>query len=222
MRDLYIIGAGGFGREVADTVHAINARGQQYRLAGFIDDNEGIWGKDINDITVLGGRARLKELCQEAGGPGAVSAVMALASAKAKRAIARDLDGHVRWENIIHPTAVVSRYAEIGQGAVIQPHVFVSANTKIGDHCMMNNCSVLGHDAVLGDFASVMDFCDITGGVRIGEGAFVASSVAIIPDIVVNENAYICAGSVVFRDVPPGAMVIGNPAAPKQTSPRRG
>ncbi|MDR1135068.1 MAG: acetyltransferase [Clostridiales Family XIII bacterium] len=216
MKELYIIGAGGFGREVADTVHAINARTPKYNLTGFIDDDESVWGSVINEIPVRGGREYLKEVCAEIDGTLGIFAVIAMASAKFKKIIARDLDEFVVWENIIHPTAVVSRFAAMGCGNIIQQHTFISANVKVGNHCMLNNGSSMGHDAVLCDFASVMNFCDITGGVRVGEGAYLGTSVAVIPDVTIDENAFICAGSVVFKDVLPNAVMIGNPAKRKR------
>ena len=126
--------------------------------------------------------------------------------------IAADLDAFVTWENIVQPAAVVSKYSEMGCGNIIQAHALVSANVRIGNHVILNMSSIAGHDAELRDFASVMCFCDITGGVFVGKGAYVATSVAVIPGVKIGEGAYICAGSVVFKDVAAGAVMIGNPA----------
>jgi sugar O-acyltransferase (sialic acid O-acetyltransferase NeuD family) len=231
MKDLYIIGAGGFGREVADIVHAINARAPAYRLAGFIDDDETLWGSVKNDIPVRGGREYLKKLSIPAApdAPGisnatdtsgspeipcapAAHAVIAIADAKIKEDLAAYLRGAVVWENIVHPTAVVSAYSEMGRGNIVQAHAFVSANTRMGDHCMINTKSALGHDAVLEDYASVMSYCDVTGNVHIEKGAYLATSVSVIPSVRIGEYAYVCAGSVVLKDVEANAVVIGYPA----------
>jgi sugar O-acyltransferase (sialic acid O-acetyltransferase NeuD family) len=208
VKELYIIGAGGFGRETADTVRAINERAPEYRIAGFIDDNEALHGSVINDIPVLGGREYLKKTASAAK----PSAVIAVADARVKETVAGDLDAFVIWENIIHPTAIVSSYAEIGHGLIVQAHTTLCPNIKIGNHTMINLVSALGHDAVLSDFASVMNFCDLTGGVHIGKGAYLASSVTVIPNVKIGEYAYIGAGSVVIRDVKANAVMVGNPA----------
>ncbi|MDR2295487.1 MAG: NeuD/PglB/VioB family sugar acetyltransferase [Clostridiales Family XIII bacterium] len=208
MKDLYIIGAGGFGREVADSVRAINAHEPKYRIAGFIDDDASLWGSVKNDVPVLGGREYLKTL---PAAP-ATRAVIAIADARNKEGIAADLQAFVTWVNIVHPTAVVSAYSEMGCGNVVQAHAFVSANTRIGDHCMINTKSGLGHDAELRDYVSVMSFCDVTGHVRLERGVYLGTSVAIIPDVKIGEYAYICGGSVIFKDVKANAVMIGNPA----------
>lgn len=55
MKNLYIIGAGGFGREVAWCVERINDVSPTWDLKGFIDDNEELWGKQEDGYSVLGG-----------------------------------------------------------------------------------------------------------------------------------------------------------------------
>jgi sugar O-acyltransferase (sialic acid O-acetyltransferase NeuD family) len=208
MKDLYIIGAGGFGREVADIVHDINERAPKYRIAGFIDDDSSLWESVLNDIPVRGGREYLKKLPDAP----AARAVIAIADARIKEMIAEDLRGFVTWENVVHPTAVVSRYSEMGCGNILQPYVFVSANARVGNHCIINVRSAIGHDAELRDYASVMSFCDVTGNVRLEKGAYLGSSVSIIPDVEIGEYARIGAGSVVLKDVETHAVMVGSPA----------
>lgn len=62
MKDLYIIGAGGFGREVAWLVERINEVNSIWNLKGFIDDNESLWGSTEGEYPVLGGCEYLKSL----------------------------------------------------------------------------------------------------------------------------------------------------------------
>ena len=48
MKDLVIIGAGDFGREIANVVERINCVKSEWNLLGFIDDNIEIQGKKID------------------------------------------------------------------------------------------------------------------------------------------------------------------------------
>jgi sugar O-acyltransferase (sialic acid O-acetyltransferase NeuD family) len=248
VKELYIIGAGGFGREVADTVREINrvaavasgtasgesgeapgggesvrersgpfADGPVYRIAGFVDDDASKWGETVNDIEVKGGVDWLRDRGDrdgpgDPGGGENPCAVMAIGDPKIRRIIARKLDGVVEWAIVIHPTALISPYAVIGEGAVIQAGSSVGPNVTVGVHYCMNLYSTLGHDATLGDYVSVMSHCDITGYDVLGDGVYVATSVAIIPGVTIGENAFISAGSVVFKEVPAGVKVLGNPA----------
>ena len=49
-------------------------------------------------------------------------------------------------------------------------------------------------------------------GPTIRKGAKIGANVTLLPGVVIGENALVGAGSVVVRDVPPGAVVVGNPA----------
>ena len=53
-KEIFIIGAGGFGREVVDTIHEINKNSNKYNIAGFIDEDESIINTYIYDIKVIG------------------------------------------------------------------------------------------------------------------------------------------------------------------------
>ena len=209
MKDLYIIGAGGFGREVADTVHDINAKAETYRIAGFIDDDETKRGSVINDIEVKGGIDFLLEQSNSSNG---VYAVIAIGDPKTKEKIAARLEGAVEWENIIHPAAIISKYASMGVGNIFQAYSLANANVKIGDHCLINARSGTGHDVALGNYVSIMSMCDITGNCRLLDRVYVATNVCIIPGIIISEDAFLGAGSVIVKDVEAGATMIGNPA----------
>jgi sugar O-acyltransferase (sialic acid O-acetyltransferase NeuD family) len=209
LKKLYIIGASGFGREVADTVHAINDISETYEIAGFIDDDESLWGTVINDIPVTGGVDYLSGISADSTKP---YAVIAIADPKIKELLAGKLDGRVEWENIIHPTAIVSRYAEIGIGNILQAKSSVGPNVTVGNHCAINASSGLGHDVILRDYVSIMSFCDITGHCVLNERVYAATSVSLVPDITVGRDAFIGAGSVVVRKVKEGERVFGVPA----------
>jgi sugar O-acyltransferase (sialic acid O-acetyltransferase NeuD family) len=209
LKEIYIIGASGFGREVADTIHVINKETPTYKIVGFIDDDESKHGQTINDIQVLGGVSQLIKLTKNIEKP---SAIIAIADPQIKEGIAGALDGIVRWANIIHPTAVVSEYSHMGEGVVLQPYVFIGPNTSLANHVHVNVTSVVGHDTIIGAFSSCMTLCAISGNVTLGKGVYVGSSAAIIPGVTVGQHAAIGAGAVVIKDVEDEETVVGNPA----------
>lgn len=122
--------------------------------------------------------------------------------------------------------------SRVGSFTLIHKGASVGRSTTIGSHCNICECSV-------GDRVSVQTACHITRGVvveddvfigpgvitlndllmsgvirppRICRGAKVGGGSVILPAVVIGEGAVIGAGSVVRRDVPPGATVIGDPA----------
>ena len=60
-RDLVIIGAGGFGRQVAWIIDSLNEAGGKWKLLGYIDEDPQKQQREINDVLVLGGLEWLEE-----------------------------------------------------------------------------------------------------------------------------------------------------------------
>lgn len=208
MKKLVIIGAGGLGREIIDTVKRINLQNPTYEILGFIDDNRELEGVKVNETVVLGNKEWLKAFSEIEE----IYAVIAIANYTFKKEIVQFLGGSVQWENIIDPSALISNYAKIGMGNIIQPFSVVGPNTEIGNHVVINLRTNIGHDACIEDFVSIMSTCDITGGVQIKEAAYIATSVAIVPGVTIGTEAFICAGAVVLKDVEDRTKVIGYPA----------
>jgi len=218
MKDIYIIGAGGHGREIVDTIQAINADSSVYRIAGFIDDDESKHGKYINEIEILGGTDFLLEMSKSTSD---IGAIIAVAGPQSKEKIARKLEGSVNWENIIHPTALISPNTQIGKGNNIQALSIINANARIMDHCLINACTDIGHETVIENYVSIMKKCDITGNCHLHERVFVASSVCIVPGCRIAIDVTLGAGSVVTKSVEtPGITAIGNPARIKGDNSR--
>lgn len=208
MQGLVIIGAGGFGRELADTVDSINVERPTYDLLGFVDDNGANHHVTINGIKVIGGRDAVKDLARHRP----IAAVVAIVDATVRQSVVASLGELITWATLVHPRALVSPSAQIGKGCILQAYVLVAANATIGDYCIVNAGSSLGHDAVMGDYGAIMGQCDVTGRARLGPAVFMGSGARILPGVVVGERAKIAAGAVVARHVEAGATVGGNPA----------
>jgi FlaA1/EpsC-like NDP-sugar epimerase len=61
-KDLVIIGSGGFARETAQAVQALNHGGAGWQLLGFLDDAAARHGQIVDGLPVLGGRDYLSQL----------------------------------------------------------------------------------------------------------------------------------------------------------------
>ena len=102
MKDLYIIGAGGFGREVAWVVERINSIKPTWNLKGFIDDNETLWGSIEGEYHVLGGCEHLSTLED-------VYAVCAVGSSNVRKKIIEKLkDTSVKFATLVDPSVLYS------------------------------------------------------------------------------------------------------------------
>lgn len=208
MKDLIIVGASGHGREVLDIIERINDINPTYNILGFVDDNSEIQGNIINGVTVLGGISYLKKLLCERE----IFVVIAIANADTKRKLSKELEGLALWTNIIDPTVIVSKYCSLGYGNIIGPYSWIGPNSKIGNFCdCVFACSV-GHDVVIEDYVSIMDYCDITGHDYLESGVYLGSSVAIIPEIKIVKDCILGAGAVVVKDIVEQGTYTGVPA----------
>lgn len=101
--------------------------------------------------------------------------------------------------------------------------IVVGEHCTIGDSAFLDGRSglVIGDAVNLGSHVSVYtrqhdvdspDFAEVGAPVEIGDHAWVASHAIVLPGVTVGEGAVVAAGAVVTKDVPPFAMVAGNPA----------
>jgi sugar O-acyltransferase (sialic acid O-acetyltransferase NeuD family) len=203
---LIIVGAGGFGRELLSWAADCCDAGDLPAVAGFIDDDAAVLrGYDI-PVDFLGSVSDFQ--------PGAGDQVLlAIGNPKAKQRVAAQLaDRGARFATMIHPTAVVSRSARLGEGVILCPLSLVSANARVGRLVTVNVMSSIGHDVMVGDYSTLSAHVDLTGFVSLGEGVMVGSSATVVPKVKVGAGATIGAGSTVYRTIPEGATVYAQPS----------
>lgn len=76
----------------------------------------------------------------------------------------------------------------------------------------VNVNSVLGHDAIIGDFCSIMPSVDIGGGARIGNKVYVATKAVVSPLISICDESYLGVGSINIKNTTEPGTYFGNPA----------
>jgi sugar O-acyltransferase (sialic acid O-acetyltransferase NeuD family) len=113
---------------------------------------------------------------------------------------------------LVHPAAVVSPSAKLGDGVVLSAGAIVQQDARIGRFTVLNTACSIDHDNVVGEHCSIAPGAHTAGGVVIGDQAFIGLGALIINRVTVGRRATVGAGAVVTRDVPEGATVVGNPA----------
>lgn len=203
--DVVIFGAGGLGREIYDTLLHMNSSGLAYNVLGFIDDVVEA-GTIVNGLPVLGDSETLSGRCGQLG------LILGIANPAVRKMLYTRYKNDLVFPNIIHPSAVVSSFAVLGEGVLIQAFCVVAANANIGHCTMMNAHSGVGHDAHIGDYCSIMSYCDVAGFSVLGESVFVGTGVKVIPFTSIAAESYLCAGAIVIKDVLVKSKLMGNPA----------
>ena len=210
LRDLYIIGAGGFGREVAWLVERINEVGPTWNLKGFIDDNTAIHGSVQDDYSVVGGCDYLMNITQE------VWVICAVGSAKIRQKIIEKLKNYanVKFATLIDPSVMRSERVDIGEGSIICAGTIITVDISIGNHVIINLDCTIGHDDIIHDFVTIYPSVNVSGNVIIGECAELGTGMQIIHGKSIGRESILGAGAVVIRDIPEKCTAVGSPAKP--------
>lgn len=114
-------------------------------------------------------------------------------------------------ETIVHPAAIISPFAEIGDGTFAAAGSTVAPFARVGASVIINHGAVVDHDCEVGDCTHVAPNATLGGGVTIGAGVLVGSGSTVLPGIKVGDGAIIGAGAVVTKDVASGELRVGVP-----------
>lgn len=205
MKDIIIVGAGGFGRELLQWIKDINKVEEKWIVKGFIDDDIHALDGIACDYKVIGTIHEWMPSENEVF-------ALAIATPKTKEAVVTKLKSRgAMFADVIHPKAEVCDFSEHGEGVVMYPGASLNPNSKTGNFVTILSTGI-PHDAIVEDFATISSFCGLTRGVHIGRRAYLADHVCILPERNVGDDAYVGMGSVVVRNVGAGKKVFGNPA----------
>ena len=209
MKDLVIIGAGDFGREIANVVERINSVRSEWKLLGFIDDNKEIQGKLIDGYKVIGTSEWLNAADEE------IYAICSLGVASTrKKVIAKFTNANIKWATLIDPDARLYRDSEIGKGSIICGGSILAINTKVHDHVIINLNCTLGHDDIVDDYCVINPGVNISGKVKLNKCVDMGTGAKAIQGLSVGSNTTVGAGAVVIKDLPENCVAVGAPAKP--------
>ena len=210
MKDLIIIGASGFGREVAWLVERINSKEPTWNLLGFIDDNDDIQGQKINGYAVLG---KSEDVSKYTG----AYFVCAIGASKTREKVINQVKGinpDIKFGTVIDPSVEMSNLVTVGEGTIICAHTIITVNVEIGSHVIINLDCTVGHDAVIQDFVTLYPSVNVSGITNIGYCSELGTGMQIIQGKTVGNYSIVGAGAVVVKDIPDKCTAVGSPAKP--------
>ena len=211
MKKLIIIGGYGNGTVVQSTVEDINAIEKKWEILGFLNDRE---TDPINGSPVLG-KIDFETVQSFLKDPD-VYFFYTLISVKLNfKFLPKLLDLKIpeeRFATLIHPSAVVSKFAKIGYGTCIQPFVSVGPNTVIGNHVQIYAQALVGHGASIENYSYIANNACIGADVHLMEGAYLGTNATTLEFVKLGKWSIIGIGAVVLKDVANYAKVVGNPA----------
>lgn len=209
VQPLVLVGAGGFGRETAEAVHAVNDERPAFDLLGFVDDAPELAGGRVDGLSVLGPVAAVRTMTHVqvvvcTGHPGNYTSRKRIVDALA---LTPD-----RFATVVHPAAILPRSVALGPGSVVLATAVATTAVRLGAHVAVMPGVVFTHDDVVGDYATFGAGARLAGRVQVREGAYLGAGALIREDRTIGAWSLVGMGSIVTRDVPPGEVWAGVPA----------
>lgn len=195
MKDVAVFGASGHGKVIKDILYANGVKVQ-----AFVDDNPNV--NECADIPVLHDATGLSPI------------IVGIGKNNIRKMIVEKLKANninVEFATAIHPSAIVSTSAQIGEGTVVMAGAVINADAVIGNHCIINTGASIDHECVIGDYCHIAPGVHISGGAHVGDGTWVGVGSCVIQGINIGRNCMIGAGSVVVREIPDDVVAFGNP-----------
>lgn len=211
MKDIVIVGAGGFGREVAWLIENINEKNSEWNILGFIDENESMHGEQLNGYRVLGGLDKLKEFKD-------LYLVIAIGNSKVREELVKEISKYnCKQATLIHPNVVMDKRSNtVGKGCIICANSIITVNVNIGNYVIINLDSTVGHDTRLNDFVTLYPSVNVSGCCTIGKCVELGTGSQIIQGKSIGDYSIIGAGSVVIKNIDSNRTAVGVPAIIKK------
>jgi sugar O-acyltransferase (sialic acid O-acetyltransferase NeuD family) len=204
-KDLLIIGAGGFGRELELWLKLIPEAVRDFKIVGYLDDN-------LNALNGFPSKYKIIGTIDNYNFKETDYAVISISEPLIKENVFKRLENRVKLYTFIASSAIIEDIDNIGEGSVICPNTIISVNTVVGK-CVTVNCGTqLGHDSKIGNFSSFMASVMIGGGVIISDRVYFGSQSTLVPGKKVCSDAKISAGSIVIANLNKPGVYFGNPA----------
>jgi len=210
----FIIGAGGFAREVDWLIEDIYRHHRvDYRPRNFVasDFDEQV-GQTINGKVVLSESEFFQKYASDStlcfigvGDPG-IKQELCL---KLKRTVKR-----AEFPNLIHPGVSYDKRKEkvsLGEGNIICSNTIITTDVTIGNFVTINVACTVGHDCLIGDFVTLSPGVNLSGRVHLDECVFIGTGAHIIERIQVISNTVIGAGATVVRNIEIPGTYVGTP-----------
>jgi UDP-perosamine 4-acetyltransferase len=180
----------------------------EHQVVGFLDANQDLHGTEISGVPVLGNLNLLFKLKSKGIG----GAIVAIGDNRIRSSYARKLAAAgLTLVNAIHPSAVISPTARLGNDPMIAAGAIVCTEARIADSAIINTAAVVDHECEIGEAAFIAPGVRLAGRVTVGEGAFIGVGANVLPCLRIGEHSIVGGGTLVRRDVPAGATVVGVP-----------
>jgi len=205
MKELIIIGAGNVGGFLALNQDLFD---KDYKIIGFLDDDEKKIDKNLWGIPVLG---KIEEVNNYKN----ASIVIGISNPQIKNSILANIGENYDFPNFISNNAWISNEVKIGKGVIIYPGVSINHESEIDDFVVINMNCAIGHNSTIGKGSSLAPGVNFAGFTRLESFVEVGIGASTIQGINIGEGAIIGGQSMLINDVEKKSTYAGVPAMKK-------
>jgi sugar O-acyltransferase (sialic acid O-acetyltransferase NeuD family) len=202
MKSLAILGASGHGKVVAEVALASG-----WDDVCFYDD---AWPERcmLGKWPVLGDTAALLDSRDRYDG--VIVAIGRNAVRMEKIGLVQKAGGRIA--TVVHPSAVISATASLGEGTVAMAGVVVNADAVVGRGSILNTSCSVDHDCVLGEGVHISPGVHLAGDVRVNDLSWVGIGASVRQGVTIGRAVQVGAGAAVVNDIADDLTVVGVPA----------
>lgn len=201
--NLYIVGTGGFAREV---LFLIDELGNYNQVKAFIEPDT-IWEEKWKDKMIMG-KPVLPFSCLI----NSDRVTIGVADSKIRELTTIQLPQDIEYVSLIHPKASVSKWVKIGFGAIITAGCIVTTQIEIGNHCQLNLNTTIGHDSKIGNFFTTAPSTNISGNCIFGNRVYFGTGAGSKQGINICDDVVIGMGAMVVKNISESGTYVGIPA----------
>ena len=181
-----------------------------YTIKGFVDSYKTL-NQDIYGYKIIGNLELLPNLIKEHNIYGIVIGIGDNNTRHCAYNNIKKIAPNLDFISVVHPNTILADDIVLPQGTVVMPGVIINANAKIGEFCILNTKSSLGHDSTMADFSSLASGVTIGGNVQIGFCSAICINTSIIQNISIGKHTVIGAVSLVLKSIGDYKQAFGIP-----------
>lgn len=203
---IIIIGAGGHAKVLLEALHRAGCE-----VIGLTTLDHGMTNQSILGCQVLGSDEVLSKYERDrirlVNGIGSVDSL-----AKRKRVFDNFKKRGFRFATVIHPGAIVSSDAKLGEGVQIMAGAIIQPGIAIGDNTIVNTGAAIDHDCKIAEHVHIAPGCTLSGNVIVGAETHIGTGATVIHGITIGRRCLVAAGAVVCTNISDAGRVSGIPA----------
>lgn len=200
MKNIVIVGTGGFAREIKFLIDEINKKYKVWNFIGYISNDDMLAIGDDNWLLAYNQQL----YCAIAlGNPSLIK----------KLFFKFKVNENLIFPNLVHPNVIWDEDSIlIGEGNLICAGNILTCNIRIGSFNVFNLSCTIGHDTIIGSFNVINPQTIISGGVTLIDENLIGTGAIILQYLKISSNIIIGAGALINKDITDAGVYLGLPA----------